>query len=684
VRSGIDEYYMSFLADRAAKAADDALANLQPATLHASQVAGPIPAGLQGDRHPLLSEMSQRISNQFPTSVKLPGDDRVASVDPKMGVLQARRSDGSAIFTAVSLAAHNQEMGNAGNGVSGDWPGAMEHALDAAGLGVGIFLVGDNGSVEDPQTTPTVIPGGSENHSNQATQFIQAKATGERLAQLAADAGAKAQELNPGTVRLTRKQVCIPLENNAFVALGAAGVFGKRQGYVCDQSGNPVAAVPNGFVAPTTSTQFRSFLGYADLGPDLQIVNNPGEAFPALMLGSPFGRETASCDRPNPAVPAWHARAPFRFMNGLADDLIGYLIPAWGFAAGTPGLFSNDSCYRDTNGHGHKLESESIGPTGSNQVADGLSGMLDAQKDPSAKIRQGRFVLPDGSYTHWPTGRDRGPAAIKAVGILIPTSGQAALDPDSGLLIGAPGTAGMGSRAVDATGVFMDYDGQPQASPDVTTRGMMVFDSNGCVAARYYLDVFPTLDGTRKLGTVAGGPANVPSGLCVYGNSQIQIGAGVASGVLPASAAGALSLAAQRRLAEEARRRAARCARTLPASTFDRHGIRIRGGRMRLSGRARLARLAGCRKRVRRVTVAVYRKAGGRCRFLSPGGRLLPPRSCARPLLLLARGTARWSLSLRVALPLGPYTVVARAIDTTGRAERVRAHRNAAWIRLRR
>jgi hypothetical protein len=680
VRSGIDEYYMDFLVDRAAKAAADAVANLRPATLHANQIQGPIEPGLQGSSHPLLSGMSQRISDQFPTAVRLPGDNRVAAVSPKLGVLQARRSDGSAIFTAVSLAAHNQEMGNSGPGVSADWPGAMERALDADHRGVGIFLVGDNGSIEDPQTDPVVIPDGSENHDGQAKKFEQADATGRRLADLAGQAAAKAQELNPGTVRLTRKQVCIPLENNAFVALGAAGVFGKRQGYVCDPNGNPVSAVPNGFVAPTTSTQFRSFLSYADLGPDLQIVNNPGEAFPALMLGSPFGRETASCDRPNPAVPAWHARAPFRFMNGLADDLIGYLIPAWGFASGVPGLFSTDSCFQDANGHGHKLESESIGPTGSNQVADGLSAMLDAHKDPSAKIRQGRFVLPDGTYTHWPTGRDQGPAALTAVGILIPTAGQTALDPNSGLLIGAPGTAGMGSRAVDATGVFMDYNGQPQAGPDVTTRGMMVFDSNGCVAARYYLNVFPTLGQATKLGNLATGPADIPNGLCPTGG--IQIGAGVAAGVLPASAANALTLAAQRDQAARARRRAARCAGAEPTSTFDRHGIRIRNGRMRLSGYGHRARRGGCRLPLRRVTVFVSHKAHGRCRFLAPDGRLSSPRSCARPTLLLARGTTRWRLSLRVALPRAVYTVVVRAVDTAGRTERIRRYRNAAQVRL--
>ncbi len=347
-----------------------------------------------------------------------------------------------------------------------------------------MFLVADNGSEEDPQTSPPVVPNGSENHTNTATQFIQAQATGEQFARLTADAAQAAQQLRAGPVTLNRKQICVPLENNGFIALAAAGEFGKRQGYVCDTNGNPISAIPSGSVAPTASSQFRTFIGYANIGPDLQMIDIPGEGFPALMLGSPFGIEDESCNRPNPQVPVWHAKATYRFSVGLADDLLGYLIPAWGFASGTPGLFNNDTCYQDMHGHGHKLESESVGPTGANDVANGLSTMLSSSPDPTAQIAQGRFVEPDGSLSRWPTGA------------------VAALVQPGNILIGDPRTAGFGSRAVDKTGLFMDYDGQPQATPDITTRGIMVFGANGCVTARYYLNVFPDLTAPPTLDRV--------------------------------------------------------------------------------------------------------------------------------------------------------------------------------------
>jgi hypothetical protein len=140
-------------------------------------------------------------------------------------------------------------------------------------------------------------------------------------------------------------------------------------------------------------------------------------------------------------------------------------------------------------------------------------------------------VLPDGSYSRWPTG---------AVGVLLPQPGSTSLDPSASLLIGAPGTAGFGARKVSANGVFMDYDGQPQARPDVTTRGIMLLDPQGCVSARYYVNVFPSLDGSHPLGRLASGNRVLPTRACgvlsAGGVPELQPGAATAAGLPVASA----------------------------------------------------------------------------------------------------------------------------------------------------
>ena len=648
LRSGIDEYFMDYLADQAAHAAADAVHSMQPATIYANQIPTSFPDGTSGDKVPILTGMSQRLSDQFPTSVANPqaydgyssSDDRAAAIAPKLGLLQARRPDGTAIFTLMSFAAHNQEMGNSGAEISADWPGAFEHAFDSTHAGMAAFFPGDNGSEEDPQTEPPVIPKGSENHSSVATQYTQAKATGERYAAIADAAARTASPVRAGDVVLHRQAMCVPLENNGFVALGAAGVFGRRQGWACDSSGHPVSPLPNGSITPTASNQFRTFVGYTDIGPDVQLIDNPGEAFPALMLGTPFGAEDASCPRPNPAVPTWHARAAYRFQVGLADDLIGYLIPAWGFASGTPGLFNSDNCYQDAHGHRHKLESESIGPTGANDVANALAGMLDAERDPAARIvDDARFVRPDGSYSHWPTG---------AVGVLIGPSGGTALNPNGGTLIGSPTTAGLGSRAVDVNGLFMDYDGQPQARPDVTTRGMIVFDARGCVAARYYLNVFATTDESKTLGAVRSQPATLPT-LC-SNPGGVQPGAAQGAHIAPGGCV----------------------ARLRPRSRVrGRLRVHLRHGRLTLHGTSRYR--GRCRGRIAHVALTVRTVSHhGRCRFLAPNGRLTRLRRCHNGPLLLARGRGRWRLRMRARLRRGRYIVVVRATDTHGNLERAR------------
>src|SRR5207249_2512544 len=166
----------------------------------------------------------------------------------------------------------------------------------------------------------------------------------------------------------------------------------------------------------------------------------------------------ASCpDRPNPPVPDWHARGRWRFQIGLADDLIGYLIPAWGFSS-EPGTYTttcfNDDDNKDPRGHQHKLEDESVGPTAGNLVAQHLTALLDHRPDERAHIVQGRFLLPDGTRTRRAAG---------AVGIEVPDGRAFALS----------GITGFGDHPVAGHARFMDYGGAVQDRPDIRTRGMV-------------------------------------------------------------------------------------------------------------------------------------------------------------------------------------------------------------------
>jgi hypothetical protein len=449
-RSGIDEYYADYLVERVATAAAAAYDARVPATLHVGQFLMP-------------PSIDVHLSHNFPTT-----DDKrnPAATDPKVGLLQARDSKGRAIVTLMSLAAHNQQIGHSGYAqlgyeIGSDWPGYFHRRLTTkGGFGMPVFLVGDNGSIEDPWTVPEVDR--KKHPECEDGCYAQTQATGERLADIVAGKVAALERVRPGRVRLRRSEFFVPLENNIFKVAAAGGLFGERQTYI------------GGVPAAGAGTDLRTSVAVVDVGPDLQLLANPGEAFPALTVGSHWGIDEVGCpERPNPPTPTWHARAAYRFQVGLADDLIGYELPPWAFTsiAGVyPSTCYNDSDDIDPAGHQHKLETEGVGPTGSKLVAEQLTALLKADTDPKAKVVRGRFVQPDGSLTRRPE---------KSLAVLL-ESGE--------VLSATPGLAAFGSHAVQPGGSFIDFDGTVQGPATLQTRGVRTADGR-----RYYLDVYPAM-----------------------------------------------------------------------------------------------------------------------------------------------------------------------------------------------
>jgi hypothetical protein len=107
-----------------------------------------------------------------------------------------------------------------------------------------------------------------------------------------------------------------------------------------------------------------------------------------------------------------------------------------------------------------------------------------------------------------------------------------------------------------------------------------------------------------------------------------------------------------------------------PYTRYARHQPRFRQGRPdKLFG---TAADRGCQGKVTRVQVAVAKRVGpkrSQCQFLRRGGGFGRTTSCARHVWLSARGTATWSLKLR--LPAGYYKTWARSLDAHKHVEHV-------------
>ncbi|PTL56663.1 alpha/beta hydrolase [Paraconexibacter algicola] len=93
--------------------------------------------------------------------------------------------------------------------------------------------------------------------------------------------------------------------------------------------------------------------------------------------------------------------------------------------------------------------------------------------------------------------------------------------------------------------------------------------------------------------------------------------------------------------------------------------IAVTGGRLTLRG---TARDRGCRSTApRTVLVSLTRAAGaGRCRFVTPSGRLSRVLPCGLASSFVATGTRSFRLKLARRLGAGRYTVTVRALDAAG------------------
>jgi hypothetical protein len=164
--------------------------------------------------------------------------------------------------------------------------------------------------------------------------------------------------------------------------------------------------------------------------------------------------------------------APYRFFDGLGEDMIGYIFPR-GNGVGVPGedpsnpMPSGDdrfSCH-------HSDDSEAASSQAADVLAPPLLALIDAH-DSTESQTAGRYVLPDGTVSRDPLG---GPELKCAQDTTFRPGGPA-------VAVDLPG------RGVVHPAAWMSLSGRPQSQPDRNTRGY--FTASG---GRVWLDVFPAV-----------------------------------------------------------------------------------------------------------------------------------------------------------------------------------------------
>jgi hypothetical protein len=407
--------------------------------------------------------------------------------DQQMPSLQAVGRNGHVIATLANVSQHAESLGFNPNEaqkrwVSADWIHFFRQRLEHRYGGVAIEMAGSVGSVETPEVfsrSISRIPQQFIDESHPAgcrTLFdakgdmkpvgygSETKALGNALAKSVVTAfRRRARPSRSRAVWGRRRNICVPLTNQLFAIGAHAGVFAARPGYTdnCTQR-FPVA--PDG---STSGDEVKSQVAAFRIG-DGTFISVPGEVFPFTYLRTFMGPD----DMPKPAfpLPPWpmrHMHTPFRFIDGLGEDMVGYIFPR-GNGVGVPG---EDPSGSDTDrfGCGHSDDSEAASSRTAAIAGKALTRLLDARFGEPERTVQGRYVLPDGTRSRDPLG---GPEVKCNVDTTFDFAGRAKR-------VWIPGRGSVKPKA------WMSLDGRRQDKATRNTRGY--FDKRG---ERVWLDVF--------------------------------------------------------------------------------------------------------------------------------------------------------------------------------------------------
>ena len=294
LHTGVNAAHMEYVKTQAAKAIETAAINLRPARL----------------------SVSQDLTGALPLAI----DTRMPEVfDSGLRMIQVLdKETNKTMGTLISWGDHPETLWSNNLLLSSDFPHYVREGIEKgvfnkdslmkAGVGgVAIYASACVGGLMTTHPRLTVKdPFSGEEFK--APTFEKAAAQGKSLANLALHAMDTPEEIiDSASISIVAKTLPIPLYNKMFRLAAMTGLM-KR--------------------GTTGWMQMKSELSVIKIGP-ITIVTIPGELYPEILNGgieSPAGQDFAIAPV---EVPAIRDLMPgkYKFMFGLANDEIGYIIP---------------------------------------------------------------------------------------------------------------------------------------------------------------------------------------------------------------------------------------------------------------------------------------------------------------------------------------------------------------------
>lgn len=325
LKSGVDPAYLEYVKKQAVLSIETAVKNLRPATLEvAEELTGAIPL-VKDTRPPEVFDSGLRL---------------IKAVD---------RENGAVLGSLIAWANHPETLWSKNLLITSDFPHFVREGVEKGvfagdtlkkpGIGgVAVYLNGALGGLMCTHPSLAVKEPFTGQEFKEPS-FEKAAAQGKQLSLLALDAFEKPSEvIDSAAVSVVVRSVSLPIRNRLFRLATALGVMNR---------------------GTTGWMKMRSELAFIRVGP-ISMVTIPGEIYPELVnggveapAGNDFGIDPLE-------VPAIREMMPgkYKFVFGLANDEIGYIIPKSQWDVKAPYTYNRDnSPYGEENSLGPETAS---------------------------------------------------------------------------------------------------------------------------------------------------------------------------------------------------------------------------------------------------------------------------------------------------------------------------------------
>lgn len=273
--------------------------------------------------------------------------------------------DDQTIATLINFSCHPETLADDNLLMTSDFVHALRRTVEqgsqwktAPGVpGLGGPAIYINGAVGGMMTTLGVNVTNPDGDSFQSASWEKADSIGQLLGEMALDAVANGDDVTDARLRIFNKRFRAPVDNEGFRVFFELGILEREV-----------------FVNPRTKVQeIETEMSLVELGP-IQLLSIPGELLPEIAIGGYDGShinapgvEIFEADNPNPPDldnapdgPYIKDRMPgmYRWLIGLGNDELGYIIPEYNFELAMDMPYVNEAegdHYEETNSLGPKM-----------------------------------------------------------------------------------------------------------------------------------------------------------------------------------------------------------------------------------------------------------------------------------------------------------------------------------------